>query len=216
MHWLSNQLSIILLVLVIVAGCLTSIGHIWYQNIPYMLHLNKMESIFEELFYSIWYTWPFIHHIAPFTLGILVAFLIRRYPDLYFGGIIGELLLTIVFIGLSFLGYHWTQSMTKSTNDWLSMLTSETISTWEIYLNISIGKLMFCAGFMWIFYLCCSNRHRTLNKVLNIKQMQPFYNLSLGLYLTNFIPPLLVTFSTKELIDFDDFFIVSNWIKKKR
>lgn len=209
LYWLSNAFSIIILILIILAGSLTSVGHIWYKNIPYMLHLNRMESIFEELFYSIMYTWPFIHHIAPFTLGILVAFLIRRFPDLYFGGIFGELVLTIVFIGLSLLGFQWTANITKSSGDLFTILTRDTISTWEIYLNISIGKLMFCSGFMWIFYISASNRYQALNNLLNIKQMQPFYNLSLGLYLTNFIPPLLITFSTKELIDFDDYFIVS-------
>lgn len=143
----------------ILLGSGLSIGHIWWMGIPFMNQIALMSSIFEESFYSIFYTWPFIHHIAPYALGILVGYLIRRHPKIYLGGWFGETALTVVFVGLSALGFYWTQDMLKSNTDLTALATGNGAkSTLEVYLNVSLGKLMFCAGFLWIFYLCCTNR----------------------------------------------------------
>lgn len=126
-----------------------------------MNELALMNSITEESFYSIFYTWPFIHHIGPFVLGMLFGYLIRKFPNLPLGGRIGEIVLNVVFVGLSVIGFDWTQTMLKSNvggGDLASLLISRQPSTsrLEIFLNISVGKLMFVIGFLWLFYYCCT------------------------------------------------------------
>lgn len=153
LYYTGHALWLVLSVLLF--GSALSAGHIWYKGIPFMNQLALMNSILEESFYSLFYTWPFIHHVGPFTAGILVGYLIRRHPKVYLGGAFGETLLSIVFVGLSALGFYWTQDMLKSSSDIVSLPNGNSI---EVYLNVTVGKLMFCAGFLWIFYLCCTNR----------------------------------------------------------
>lgn len=153
--------SIVLAVAAIVLGCALSVGHIVYKGIPFMNEVSLMNSITEESFYSIFYTWPFIHHIGPFVLGMLFGYLIRRFPNLPLGGRIGETVLGVVFVGLSAVGFQWTQAMLKSkaaSGDFANFIVSGQPSTsrLEIYLNITIGKLMFVIGFLWLFYYCCT------------------------------------------------------------
>lgn len=124
-----------------------------------------MTAIFEEAFYSIFYTWPAHHHLGPFAAGILVGYLIRRHPRIYLGGVFGETILSVVFVGLSAFGFYWTQDMlrlpeggSEEVGGLATTFLSDGPSDIEVYLNVSIGKLMFVAGFLWIFYLCCTDR----------------------------------------------------------
>lgn len=49
-----------------------------------------------------------------------------------------------------------------------------------------------------------------LTRLFTWPTLQPLYSLSLGIYLTNFIPPLFTNFSASEVIEFTDFLIVSH------
>ncbi len=155
----------------ILGGGAASAGHIWLKGVPYMNQVGRMTAILEEAFYSIFYTWPAHHHLGPFAAGILVGYLIRKHPKIYLGGSIGETILSVVFVGLSCLGFYWTQDMLKSPESpsggseggsgaggLAAAALSPGSSDLEVYLNVSFGKLMFVAGFLWIFYLCCTNR----------------------------------------------------------
>lgn len=152
----------------IIAGSGLSAGHIWYKGIPYMNQVGRMTAIFEEAFYSIFYTWPAHHHLGPFAAGVLVGYLIRKHPRIYLGGAVGETVLSVVFVGLSVFGFYWTQDMLRlpeagaeggvSGGGLAATVLSPGPSDIEVYLNVSVGKLMFVAGFLWIFYLCCTDR----------------------------------------------------------
>ncbi|KPM07579.1 hypothetical protein QR98_0060760 [Sarcoptes scabiei] len=209
LYRLRSSTSLVVMFLTIIGGCFVSINHIAHKGVPYMNQLSRMESIFEDSFYSIFYTWPFYHHISTFALGMLVGFLIRRYPNLYLGGRFGESLLSIIFLTLTFYGFVWTGEMLSSKSNFFETI-NESRTNLEIFLNVSVGKLMFCSGFLWIFYFCCTRPKSFWSRLFSIQSLQPFYGLSLGLYLINFLPPLWTVFSTKELIDFDDYFIMKN------
>ena len=28
----------------------------------------------------------------------------------------------------------------------------------EVYLNLTFGKVFYCLGFLWLFYMCCTGR----------------------------------------------------------
>lgn len=151
-----SKYAIYLAVLAILTGCGLSIGHLEIKGVPFMNQISKMKSITEDGFYSIFYTWPFIHHISTFSFGILVGYLIRFRPNIPLGGRVGEFLLTVSFTMMSVLGFYWTQNMLKSSDTVSSLDHSG--STFEVYLNITVGKLMFCSGFLWFFYYCCTKR----------------------------------------------------------
>ncbi len=147
-----------LTLLCIVFGSIASIAHIFIKGIPVLNQLSKMNSILEESFYSIFYTWPIIHHISPFAAGVLTGYLIRKMPNLYLGGKVVESILWVIFPSLSFLGFHWTQKLMKTNIDMDSFAINDVSSELEIYLNLTLGKLLFCSGFLWIFYMCSSGR----------------------------------------------------------
>lgn len=204
--------SVWLVFLTIVLGCSVSVGHILYKGIPFMTEMSRMNSIFEESFYSIFYTWPFIHHISSFVLGILFGYLVRKHPKLNLGGWLGEVVLTIIFTCCTLFGFYWTQDLLKSNSELTSLIAPPPLSKYheyEIYLNLTVGKMLWCVGFLWWYYICCTGRWPRLNQIFNWPWLQPFYSLSIGLYLTNFIPILFTTFSTHQVIEFTDFLIVS-------
>ncbi len=147
-----------LTLLCIVFGSISSIAHIFIKGIPVLNQLSKMNSIFEESFYSIFYTWPIIHHISPFAAGVLTGYLIRKTPNLYLGGKVVESVLWVIFPSLSVFGFHWTQKLMKTNIDMDSFTINDVSSEVEIYLNLTLGKLLFCSGFLWIFYMCSSGR----------------------------------------------------------
>ncbi|OTF70930.1 hypothetical protein BLA29_006964 [Euroglyphus maynei] len=165
-----------------------------------------MDSIIFDSLYTIYFTWPFIHHISTFIFGILIGYLILDYPKIYLGGRIGEFILTIVFITISFVGFQWTHTLHRTPSNMITLLT-KSASNLEIYLNITVGKLLWCSGFMWIFYLCCTKRE-FWSKLFNFPSLRPLYNLSLQIYLINLIPAIWLTFRTKDTIDFDDMFML--------
>ncbi|KAH9511887.1 hypothetical protein DERF_010311 [Dermatophagoides farinae] len=202
--------SILFLILSIIIGCLISISHLMFNGRPYANQWSRMDSIFYESLYTIYYTWPFIHHISTFVFGMLVGYLILDYPKIYFGGRIGECILTIVFIIMSIVGFQWTYTLHTAPSDLFTLLT-KSASDLEIYLNITIGKLLWCSGFMWIFYICCTKRE-FWSKLFDFPALRPLYNLSLQIYLINLIPAIWLTFRTKDTIDFDDMFMFQQTI----
>nr|XP_027195328.1 uncharacterized protein LOC113789928 [Dermatophagoides pteronyssinus] len=206
----SPIISIFFLIISIIVGCLISISHLIFYGSPYANQWSKMDSFIYESLYTIYYTWPFIHHISAFIFGILVGYLILDYPKIYLGGKIGECILTIVFVTLSIVGFQWTHTLHKTPSNLAKLLTTSA-SDLEIYLNITIGKLLWCSGFMWIFYLCCTKRE-FWSKLFNFPSLRPLYNLSLQIYLINLIPAIWLTFRTKDTIDFDDMFMFQQTI----
>ncbi|KAH9389312.1 hypothetical protein TYRP_008673, partial [Tyrophagus putrescentiae] len=201
----------------ILGGGAASAGHIWLKGVPYMNQVGRMTAILEEAFI------PFFTPGRPITTWDPLLRASSKHPKIYLGGSIGETILSVVFVGLSCLGFYWTQDMLKSPESpsggseggsgaggLAAAALSPGSSDLEVYLNVSFGKLMFVAGFLWIFYLCCTNRSAWLNRLFSCSTLQPLYSLSLGLYLTNFIPPLFTIFSSHELIEFTDFYIVKN------
>lgn len=123
-----------------------------------MNQLSKMNSILEESFYSIFYTWPFIHHLSPFAVGVITGYLIRKEPNLYLGGRVGQTILWFVFPGLTFWGFHWTQQLMKSDVNIETFAINDASTELEVYLNLTFGKLFYCLGFLWVFYMCCTGR----------------------------------------------------------
>lgn len=227
-----SKKAVYLVFLAIIIGCAASVGHMVWKGIPFMNQVSRMQSITEESFYSIFYSWPFHHHIASFCLGILAGYLIRYYPNMPLGGTLGELLLASSFVGLSALGFYWTQDLIRSApiDPSKGFDQMPVVSNLEIYLNITAGKLMFCSGFLCIFYFCCTKRlgmtmiisnpsvafnsmffycPEWLNRMLTCVTLQPLYSLSLGIYLTNFLAPIFTIFTTRHLIEFSDHILVS-------
>ena len=149
-------------IILLLGGSAASVAHIILEKVPFMNQIGAMSSILENSFYSIFYTWPFIHHIGPFVAGMLVGYLIRRAPKLWLGGRIGQIILSALFIGSTVFSFLWTESMLRGGVELGDLITGPKEPTFEskmeVYLNVTVGKVMFVSGFLWLFYLCCTNR----------------------------------------------------------
>lgn len=93
-------------------------------------------------------------------------------PNLYLGGRVGEIILWFIFPGLTIFGFHWTQSLMKVDINIENFSINDVSTELEVYLNLTLGKLFYCLGFLWIFYMCSTGRAG----ILDIKDV--FDNLS--------------------------------------
>ncbi len=79
-------------------------------------------------------------------------------PNLYLCKKVVKSILWVIFPSLSFLGFHWTKELMKTKIDMNSFTINDVSSELEIYFNLTLGKLLFCSGFIWILYMYGSGR----------------------------------------------------------
>ncbi|CAG2100366.1 unnamed protein product, partial [Medioppia subpectinata] len=103
----------------------------------------------QESFYSIFYTWPFIHHISPFAMGIITGYLIRKHPAINFGGRICQTILWIIFPALTVWSFHWTQQLMKSDISVETFTINEVSTELEVYLNLTFALVEQLTNFVF-------------------------------------------------------------------
>ena len=120
-----------------------------FFDIPHYYELAKWKSL-ETGYASVkHHFYGTQQHLHTYAFGILTGYLIRKHPNLYFGGRIGELFLWVFSWWLTFYSMWWTRDWTS-----LSYVVDET----ELYIWQMFGKLMFIAGWSWLLYACGTGR----------------------------------------------------------
>jgi hypothetical protein len=86
-------------------------------------------------------------HFAPYACGILLGYIIRKKPNIYLGGKIGESIIWIICGSMSVWAYFWH-------SNWFV----EEPSQMNMFLHMAFGKLMWVAGLGWIIFACSTGR----------------------------------------------------------
>jgi hypothetical protein len=82
-------------------------------------------------------------------LGMLLGYLIRHKPNLYFGGRIGELLLWTISWFLTFFAIYWNKDLYNPYNN---------LSQTELLSWIAFSKLCYLCGWFFLLYFCATGR----------------------------------------------------------
>jgi hypothetical protein len=82
-------------------------------------------------------------------LGMLLGYLIRHKPNLYFGGQIGEFFIWIITWSLTFWAIYWNKDLFN---------TSTVLSQTELFSWIAFSKLCYLSGWCWLLYCCCTEK----------------------------------------------------------
>jgi len=93
--------------------------------------------------------WGIESHFGVYMLGILLGYLIRRKPDLYFGGRIGELFIWIVSWSMTVWGLLWHRNYYNPDYEF---------GKYEVLLWQAFSKYFYCAGWFWTIYACTTGR----------------------------------------------------------
>ncbi|XP_054166927.1 nose resistant to fluoxetine protein 6-like [Oppia nitens] len=146
--------------------------YIW--DMPHFLELPNYISLWDMSRSVIQHYWKADTHICTYMLGILCGYLIRKKPNLYLGGRIGETLLWLTTWTLTMGSLYWTN---------LLLHKYYTHSNEEIFLFISLSKYMYTIGWFWAFYACATDRADFINKTLGWKGFTFTTNLALEISL---------------------------------
>jgi hypothetical protein len=82
-------------------------------------------------------------------LGMLLGYLIRHKPNLYFGGRIGELLLWTISWFFTFFAIYWNKDLFNPYNN---------LSQTELFSWIAFSKLCYLSGWFFLLYFCTTGR----------------------------------------------------------
>jgi hypothetical protein len=118
-------------------------------DIPHYLEFEKFENVHDASRAFGHHYYEFHQHITSYVVGFLVGYSIRKKPNLYLGGRIGELFIWVVSWGLTFWSMWWHR-------DWLK--TDYIIGDTNLFLWMLFGKLCFVSGWAWTIYACSTGR----------------------------------------------------------
>lgn len=127
---------------------------IYVIDVPHLWPAFKSETI-EHIQLS-WqkHYWSAQPYIQTYIIGILTAYAVRRHPNVYLGGRVGELFLWLASIGSTF-GVMWWQK------DFIDFdYKYEGLFGYEAHVYYLFHKLLYLSGFVWLFYACATGRAR--------------------------------------------------------
>lgn len=145
------KLGIVFVTLGILLGSyLTVVPRIYYGILAFP-ELRQYQFMIRDTFNSFQaYYYSTQAHLSVFIFGLFVGYLIKKKPNLNFGGRLIELLLWIVFSMFTYIGLFWDK-------DWYKP-EGEQASYSEMLMSMAFGKLLFVSGFGWLFYMCTCGR----------------------------------------------------------
>ena len=97
-------------------------------------------------------------HLAPFMLGMLLGYVLRKWPKVYLGGIIGETFIWIVTGSMSIWAYFWHSNWFIEPPGFINLIL------WN-----SIGKLLWVSGIAWMIFACSTGRAGNKLKQTHLK-----------------------------------------------
>jgi hypothetical protein len=208
-------LGIILSILGIIIGVIASI-------MPKLLGIynyyewREFDTIYDLSIGVRWHFYGTHMHLSPFMLGMLLGYILRKWPNVYLGGKIGESIIWIVTGIMSSWAFYWH-------SNWLI----EPPSSINIILWNGFGKLLWVSGVAWIIFACSTGRAgnkfkltyfkyftyfalilmflETLNKILSHQKLKPWSRLTLGVCILHLLP-IVYRLSTVR-----DNFLMSNY-----
>ena len=141
--------DIIWTLIFIIIGIFINIAPKLFWNIPHYFDYMPINSIWNYVNSFNVYYWRTESHLISYFLGIFCGHLIRRKPDLYLGGRIGETILWIVCPVISFMTMYWIHKL----YDYEYPMTSL-----EMLMFLAFSKISFLVAWLWLFYACATGR----------------------------------------------------------
>ena len=118
-------------------------------DIPFIYESMEFKSIWTTINLVRLYYWRADPHLVSYALGFFGGYLIRKKPNLYFGGRIGELFLWVVSSSLTLYSILWSNQFWKPYYH---------LTKTEVILFLAFCKLMYLCGWFWMIYACATGR----------------------------------------------------------
>ena len=94
--------------------------------------------------------WGIESHFQIYSLGILLGFIIRRYPNVYLGGRMGELPIWLITWSMTTYAIFWHRDYYN--------FAEYTVTEWDVINWIAYSKVCYAAGWFWAFYALTTGR----------------------------------------------------------
>ncbi|CAG2102300.1 unnamed protein product, partial [Medioppia subpectinata] len=163
------RLGVVWNVLAIMLGMFLCIMPRVIRGIAYILEMPFGESLWAGTRAMQAFYWRPDTHVITYMIGILLGYLIRRKPDLYLGGRVGETFLWIACPTISFASMYWTNHLFDSYYP---------LTYTELLLWLALSKPLFMMGWCWLCYACATGRGGFVNKFFGWKGFSITSNLS--------------------------------------
>ncbi|XP_054166924.1 nose resistant to fluoxetine protein 6-like [Oppia nitens] len=145
--------------------------------------------------------WGIEPHFQVYTLGLLLGFMVKKYPKLNLGGYIGESVLWIVTWSMTGYALFWHRNYFR--------VTEYVVNNNEILLWVSLSKLCYSAGWMWAIYACCTARAGFINQFFGWRGFRPISHLMLEIYLLRLFTILFRIGTAREQVFYSDYYVLS-------
>jgi hypothetical protein len=152
----SSKKGLIWNIFLIFVGIFIALAPKLIFGIPHIFEFTKEESLipYPKLMKN--HFWGIESHIVSYILGLLLGYLIRRKPNLNFGGRSGEFILWIVSWSLTFYAIYWNK-------DFLNPYTY--LSQFDIISWMAFSKLCYLSGWFYLIYCCTTGRAGFLSHI---------------------------------------------------
>ncbi|XP_054166931.1 nose resistant to fluoxetine protein 6-like [Oppia nitens] len=156
--------------LFVLIGSVLTLAPRFIWDIPHLAEFREMSSFWDYTTTMIYHYWRPDSHFSSYMMGILCAYLIRKKPNLYLGGRIGETMIWLITWTLTFASIYWTNLFAHKYFKFSSQ---------HLFIYLLLVKHMYSIGWFWAFYACATGRADFINKTLGWKGFTFTTNLSL-------------------------------------
>ncbi len=136
-------------IFLVILGIFTALAPKIIFGTPYLFEWSEFAYPFSFLDSLKSNYWGIESHVVSYMLGMLLGYLIRQKPNLYFGGRFGELFIWIISWSLTSFAFYWNKDLYNPYND----LTQTQILLW-----IAFSKLCYLSGWFFLLYFCTTGR----------------------------------------------------------
>ncbi|XP_054166937.1 uncharacterized protein LOC128964372 [Oppia nitens] len=102
-----------------------------------------------------WQYWSFFPYVQTYVMGMLLAYTIRRHPNAYLGGRIGEAFLWLITLSISFWIVFWNKDFLQFDYKY------DGFYGYEMHAYLVLHKVCYLTGFSWLIYACATGRADT-------------------------------------------------------
>ena len=96
--------------------------------------------------------WSCLPYIQTYIIGILTAYVIRKYPKAYLGGRIGESIISMIAFTMTFGIVFWNKNFLHFSYRYTRLYG------YELQVYLIVHKAFYLSGFVWLFYACATGR----------------------------------------------------------
>lgn len=140
---------VVFISLIVIGSIVTLIPKLLF-NLPVAPYeISMMTSVAQSKLSFIHYFAATDQYIVVFLLGLFVGFLIKCKPNINLGKKLANLALWIGMMSLPLISTSWNESFKPVEGNFSQF----SFVTW-FYLS----KIMWCAGFSWVMFTCCTGR----------------------------------------------------------